>query len=73
MKIGTPVWLTRGSMNRNPSFGPGFGREVMGTLVGVEGNQVQVRLDQDDPNSGVGGPFFKGEIGWWSKSAIKAR
>ena len=72
MRFGSPVLVTRGSLNRNPSFGPGFGREVQGTLIGARGNQVLVRLEQNDPNASVG-PFHKGETGWWSRSAVNQR
>jgi len=72
MRFGTPVWLTRGSLNRDPNFGPGYGREIQGTLIGARGNEVLVRLDQDDPAATCVAKL-KGETGWWSKSAIKAR
>jgi len=70
MRFGTNVILTRGSQNRDPVFGPGFGREVKAVLIGARGKQVRCRLTEDDPNAGIG-PEPAGTIGWWSKSAIK--
>lgn len=70
MKFGTPVLVERGG--GNPKGTPGSRRFVRGILVGARGNELLVRLTEDDPLDTVGWNK-KGMVGRWSRSAVKER
>jgi hypothetical protein len=72
MKFGTRVWVNRGSTG-NPPGTPGCVRLVKGILVGAQGCNYRVRLQEDDPLATVGYCLKKGDTGWWSESVVTAR
>lgn len=68
MRFGTLVLVQRGG---SPASGtPGCLRHVRGVLVGALRCERRVRLLEDDPLDTVGWNK-KGQIGWWSCSAVK--
>jgi len=71
MKYGTRVIVRRGSMGRIPTGERGCGRDVKGVLIGSRGNEMIVRLSEDDLLDTVGWSMA-GDVGRWSKSAVSA-
>lgn len=72
MKFGSLVTVTRGSPLRAPGS-IGCERKVRGVLVGARGNDRMVRLTQDDPLSACDYCPKRGDVGWWSASAVTPR
>lgn len=70
VKVGTKVWVRRGG--GAPKGAPGCTRRVRGTLVGVQGHERFVRLDEDDPLDTVGWKKA-GEVGHWCSSSVRTR
>jgi hypothetical protein len=70
MRFGTLVMITRGSPGR-PAGAPGCLRHVRGVLIGALGWQRRVRLAEDDPHDTVGWRR-RGDMGWWSASAVES-
>lgn len=63
--FGDTVEFERGSDHHAKNL-----RRVKGVLVGAKGNQVSIRLLQDDPQA-IGGVNKAGQVGIWERSAIK--
>jgi len=70
MRFGTKVWVERGG--HWPKGTPGCLRRVKGTLVGAQGHERFVRLDQNDPLD-TSGWSKKGDVGHWSASVVTQR
>lgn len=62
------MYVTRGS-NRIEAGVPGCKRKVLGIRLGAQGNEVVVRLLEDDPCDTVGWRK-RGQVGRWSVSCV---
>lgn len=71
MRFGTRVLVRRGSTGHPPGD-PGCDRLVKGVMIGGHGHAAIVRLTEDDPLATVGYCLHAGDVGWWSRSAIRA-
>jgi hypothetical protein len=65
--FGSSVLLRRGG---HDAPAPGQFRYVKATYIGARGFYVCCRLEQDDPDDGVGYSTKKGDVGWWGRSIM---
>lgn len=66
MKPGQKVLVTRGSNHHAMNL-----RTVRGTVIAMAGNEVIVRLDQNDESTSVGYCTRQGDVGRWSRSCVR--
>ncbi len=64
MRPGETVLVTRG-LAKNM-------RTMLGTVVAIDGYEVIVRLEQNDPKAQTGYCTRKGDVGRWNKNFIRS-
>jgi len=67
---GAMVVISRGNPDRGPETGSGYGREVLGRFLRIEGGQPYCALLADDPDS-VGKPDKASDKGLWCWSQVR--